>query len=896
LKRNLLFLALLFISVSGLSQNALEETVSDVKEEQPLSTFLLEYEKQHQVRFFFQEEWLTGYTITPQANGKTLLNALTEILKYTDIDFTGMFGYAVIFAKDASVDVARDSILRSASAAKKEIEEYTLGNKATYKPGKQVTLSGVVKDEFSSATLAGVLIMLNGKHISESNSTGHYSISLPAGEQLVEFHFGNYRDKVIDVKIYENSTLGIVLEEMPVVLDEVVVSDQAIVNRRVGQISLKMTELKRSPTFLGEIDIIKQIQNQPGVTTVGEVASGFNVRGGGVDQNLVLYDGVPIFNTSHALGFFTAFNSDAVGQVSFYRGGIPAEYGGRVSSVLNITSKEGPYDKWRGTGGIGIISSHLSLGGPIKRDTTSLLVSVRASYSDWVLHSVKSNYQNVKNSSVAFYDASMKFTHKYSKKTKLTLSGYASNDRFSFTNDSIYGTRNLAGLVQLDHTFSDRLYGSIAASFGRYSYSVVEEDKNAAFKLQYSITYPALRMDFNYDGNQHKLSFGLHNTYYNFAPGNLKPTTEESYTSNVKIPSERSLESAIYLSDAFQLRENILIEGGMRVSMFNRMGAGTIYHYHPDAPMETRNITDSTNYTSGQIMKTYFGLEPRLSIRYSLGVNASVKLGYNRMYQYMHLVTNTAAVTPVDIWQSSNAYFRPQIADQLSLGYYRNLKDDTYETFAEVFYKAVQNTLDFKDGANLILNRHLETALLKGRGRSYGVEFSISKIKGRLLGTLNYTYSRSFRTTNGTFDSEKINKGKEYASNYDQPHVATINWRYNVSRRYFFSGMFTYHTGRPMSLPVSAYTVDGVPIPDFSERNRYRIPDYHRLDLAFIMEGNHKRKKIWDGTWTISVYNVYARKNAYSVFFKDDGDGRLKPYKLSVIGTAIPSLSYSFKF
>ncbi|HYG21005.1 MAG TPA: TonB-dependent receptor, partial [Ohtaekwangia sp.] len=630
-------------------------------------------------------------------------------------------------------------------------------------------------------------------------------------------------------------------------------------------------------------------------TTVGEVATGFNVRGGGVDQNLVLYDGVPVFNTSHALGFFTAFNSDAVSQVSFYRGGIPAEYGGRVSSVLSIASKEGPFDKWSGGGGIGAISSYLTVGGPIKKDTTSVIASVRASYSDWVLGAIKSNYRNLANSAMTFYDASLKVTHKFSDRTKLNVSGYTSLDEFSLVNDSIYASRNITASAQLNHAFSEKLFSLISLNFGRYGYTVREEDPANAFNLAYHITYPSLKIDFNYDG-EHKLYFGLHNTLYDFNPGSLKPTHAESAARTIGLPNERSLESALYGGGSFNLSENVLIEAGLRTSLFRRFGPGILYAYASDKPRETGNIVDSTEFSSGENMKTYYGIEPRLSVRYSLSDNASLKLGYNRMFQYIHLVTNTAAVTPVDIWQSGNAYFKPQVADQISVGYYRNLKEDTYEAYTEVFYKHVSNVLDFRDGANLILNRHLETALLPGNSRAYGIEVSVNKVRGRLIGTLNYTFSRSWRRVDGTFQQDKINDGDPYPAHYDQPHVATLNWRYGISRRHFFTGSFTYRTGRPMSLPLSGYKVDGVPVVDFSERNLYRMPDYHRLDIAFVIEGNHKRKKLLDGTWVISFYNAYGRKNAYSVFFKDDGRGYITPYKLSVVGSIIPSVSYSFKF
>jgi hypothetical protein len=404
-----------------------------------------------------------------------------------------------------------------------------------------------------------------------------------------------------------------------------------------------------------------------------------------------------------------------------------------------------------------------------------------------------------------------------------------------------------------------------------------------------------VKLDFNYEG-EHKLSFGVHHTWYDFAPGSLTPTTAESNVKEIHMLHERSSESALYLSDAFYWREKFLLEAGLRASLYNRVGRGTTYQYAEDQPRQPQNVVDSTVYGAGENMKTYIGLEPRLSLRYTLTAFASVKLGYNRMYQYMHLVSNTAAITPVDIWQSSNTYFKPQVADQISLGYYRAILDNTYEAYVEGFYKTTDNVLDFKDGANLILNKNLETALLPGKADAYGVEVSGSKVKGRLLTTLSYTYSRSWRKVDGPLDEEKVNEGKRYPSNYDQPHVVQLTWRYGISRRIFFSGNFIYHTGRPMSLPIAGYSVDGVPVMTFSDRNKYRIPDYHRLDLAFIIEGTHKRKKILDGTWVLSFYNAYGRKNAYSVFFQDNGKGFYKPYKLSVVGSIVPSLSYSFKF
>ncbi|HEY0739989.1 MAG TPA: carboxypeptidase-like regulatory domain-containing protein [Chryseosolibacter sp.] len=893
MKKTLLLHLFLLITLTGVAQSAFDITLS-VKEKTPITQVFDAIQKSHPVRFFYLDEWLTNYSFDESYDGYSLERALTRVLSNSDISFSFMYGYAVVIAKDPAKALDRENILRTAVVQKKNVNEQVIGSPANFKAGQAVKLRGVVKSEVN-IPLASASVYVEDINLSvNTDQNGRYELTMPAGEHVMTVRSVNFGDKVVDLKIYESGVLDIQMEEMPIVLEEVEVNDQAILTSRMGQTSLQMKDLKRAPAFLGEVDVIKQIQMQAGVTTVGEVASGFNVRGGSVDQNLVLFDGTPIFNTSHALGFFTAFNSDAVSSVNFYRGGIPAEYGGRVSSVLSITSQEGNKQKWTGSGGIGIISSHLTIGGPIKQDTTTIIASVRASYSDWMLKTIRSNYSNLQNASVAFYDGSMKFSHKFSGRTKLTLSGYTSNDRFTLSNDTIYNWRNIAGSIRVDHSFSDRFYSTVTLDYGKYAYQLEEEDPYNAFKLDYSVTYPSLNLDFNLNG-RHEIAFGLHNRLYDFQPGDRRPTHVESNIANTRIPNERSLETAFYITDGFYWRENVFVEAGLRYSLFTRFGPATVYQYLDGASIENRNIVDSTLYGKNEVIKMYHGAEPRLSLRYTLTPNSSLKFGYNRIYQYIHLVTNTAAVTPVDIWQSSNTYFKPQIADQVSLGYYRNLNDNMYETFIEAYYKHVNNTLDFKDGADLILNKNLETALLPGIGQSYGIEVSATKVKGRLVGSANYAFSRSLRTVDGISDSEKINGGQIFASNFDQPHVVNLNWRYNISRRYFLSGNFTYHTGRPLSLPESAYATDGTPISNFSERNRYRIPDYHRMDLALIMEGNHKRKKFWDGTWAFSLYNVYSRKNAYSIFFKSDNSGTLRPYKLSVIGTVIPSLSYTFK-
>lgn len=896
--RGLLFLliAFSFTFASGLAQDRNQITVRDVKGQEPLSSLLVRLEQEYQVKFFFREEWLEPFKANESHNGLTITEFFDELFASTEFSYYFLSNRQIILIKDQTNTIARMNLLQRASQARREIKEINIGSYSNYVPGKSVTVRGTVKDGKVGSALAGATLLFSpGMQSAVTESNGRYQITIPAGEHVLSFRYVNYEEVIVDLKIYENGTIDMELQETPFILDEVVISGESIVERTVGQVSLQMQSLKRAPTFLGEADIVKQIQLLPGVSTVGEAATGFNVRGGGADQNLVLLDGIPIFNISHVLGFFTAFNPDAVSEVSFYRGNIPSEFGGRVASTLNIASREGNFERWSGRGGIGIVSSSVTLEGPLKKDTTSLLVSLRSSYSDWMLRAVQSNYQNIRNSSAFFYDGTIKLSHRLKSGNRITFSTYRSHDQFSLANDTTLAWQNQTAVVRYDHVHSARLSGSYTLGFGSYAYQVIDDAPAKAFQLNYNIAYPTLRVDYTLDGNK-PLAFGFNSSWYAFSPGTLRPDSENSNVRNISMPVEHSMESALYVQSGFQITQRLYLDAGLRYAFYQRIGPGTLYQYLDNAPLEPRNTVDSTVYNAGQIMKTYHGPEPRLSFRYLLDENRSLKLSYNRLHQFMHLVSNTAAITPVDIWQSSNAYFKPQVADMISLGYYLEIDSRTYEAFAEIYYRNTRNVLDFKDGADLILNPQLETALLLGLSDAYGLETSIAKMKGRLSGNLNYTYSRSLRIVDGEFDTEKINEGKVYPANFDQPHIANLNWRYGISRRHFFSGGFTYRTGRPMSLPVSGYVIDGIVISNFSERNKYRIPDYHRLDLAFIIEGNHKRKKPWSGTWVVSCYNVYARKNAYSVFFQDDGTGFLRPYRLAVIGTAIPTVTYNFKF
>ncbi len=865
-----------------------------------LRGYLLELESQHDVRFYFLDEWIANISFKESFAGKTLGESLRQLFLGTDLNFVEVNPYTIVIVKDPSQVIRHNEAIGNAKRERKKVEKVTFGSPGTGSaPSKTFTLTGRIADDKNNDPMAGVTVYI--KDISAGTVTdpdGRYSLSIPSGPHVISFSYINYDEKVVDLDMYANGTLDQKLEEIPTLLDEIVIQDRSvrdITTSSIGVAQISIKELKRAPAMLGEVDLIKQIQTLPGVTTTGEASSGFNVRGGSVDQNLILYDGLPLFNSSHVFGFFSAFNADAIRDVTFYRGGIPAEFGGRMSSVLNIRSKEGDYERWSLNGGIGIISSNLSAGGPIVKDKTSVTASLRTTYSDWMINSVKSNYVDLKNASVRFYDASAKLTHLFSKKTKLTTSGYVSHDQFRLRGDSTYKWDSKLASMQLDHEFNPSFTGALMVGYGSYEYKVENSDPFAGFDLHYQMKYPTAKAGFVITREKHKIEFGGQGIYYDFNPGTFQPNSESSDRKAIQIQKQKSIEAGLYVGDEFNVTKALNVNVGLRYSMFEAVGPGDVNVYREGVPRETINQVDSIHFDKGETIRRFMNPEPRVSMRYTLSENSSLKIGYNRIFQYLHLVTNTTAVTPVDIWQPSGYYFKPQLGDQLSLGYFRTFPKKSYESFIEVYYKSMKNVLDFKDGAVLLLNPRLETDLLQGKGRAYGAEISFTKSAGTLVGTLSYSYSRSFRTIVGAYPQETINDGREYRSNYDQPHVINLSWRYNLSRRIFFTGAFTYHTGRPITLPLTAYAIENYTVSGFSDRNQFRIPDYHRLDVGLVFEGNHKRKKILDGTWTFSVYNVYARRNPYSVFFKEAVPGILRPYRLAIIGTALPSLSYNFK-
>ncbi len=664
---------------------------------------------------------------------------------------------------------------------------------------------------------------------------------------------------------------------------------------QMGVEKLNIKTIKQIPTAFGEADILRVVLTLPGVKTVGEASTGFNVRGGSTDQNLILFNDATIYNPSHLFGFFSAFNPDVVKNVELYKSGIPAKYGGRLASVLEITSRDGNKKKFSGSGGIGLLTGRLTLEGPIIKDKTSFILGGRSTYSSWLLGQLKNTAY--KNSKASFYDLNLHLTHDFNAKNSMYFTGYVSKDQFKFNTDTLYGYQNQIASLKWKHVFSNKLYSVLTTGFTKYQYSVVSEKNPVnAFKLAFTIEQTNAKADFSYFiGERHTLDFGASSIHYKLHPGSYSPQGNESLAIPETVQAEQGLESAFYLSDRFEITPKLSLNVGLRYSLFHYLGAKDVLTYGPGLPKHEANVIDTLSYTKGKTIQTYHGPEYRLSARYVLTENSSIKLSYNTLRQYIHMLSNTTAISPTDIWKLSDPHIKPQLGDQVSLGLYKNFQNNTIETSVELYHKNIKNFLDYKSGAQLILNQHIETDVMSTEGKAYGVEVLIKKLTGKLNGWMAYTYSRTLLRVSDAAAGEMINDGKWYPANFDKPHDFTLIGNYRFSHRFSTSLNFTYSTGRPVTLPLSYFDMGGSARTYYSERNEYRIPDYYRVDFSMNIEGNHKIKKLAHSSWTLAIYNLIGRKNVYSVYFKSQ-NGRVNGYKLSIFGQPIPTVTYNFRF
>lgn len=774
-----------------------------------------------------------------------------------------------------------------------------IGDSSNIKTNQRASVTGTVTIKETGEPLSGASISAETfKHFDYSDENGRYILILPPGSYRILVRHVGYKGKYFRLKVISSGVFNIEMEEGVTSLDEIVVTsrplDSNVKQSLPGITSLNIQEIRTLPTLMGEVDIVKSLQLMPGVSSVGEGSSGFNVRGGRMDQNLILLNDVPLFNNSHALGFVSAFNQDVLKDFTLYKGNVPANFGGRASSVLQINTRRGDYDKWSFQGGIGPVSSRFTAEGPISKGKTSLLMAGRVSHANWVLKKVDD--PDVKRSRLSFYDGFVGLSHRFSPNSVADITFYSSQDEFKFSNQFGYSWSNYLISAKWQALADQKASPVFSASYGRFRSSLIDPEGIDASKLTNTLNYLQLSETVNYEPNdKHTLVAGISGVGY--FP---KPEYIEGYAGNTNITrrsvdKNHGVELALYANDDLKINNSVSISVGLRYSFYSHLGADTVFQYASGLSKTEDSIIDTLYYSSGKKIKTFGGLEPRISARISTAPNQSIKISYNRMRQYIHLISNTTAPTPIDLWQVSNQYLPPQIADNYSIGYFLNLKENIWETSAEVFYKQMQNLVEYKDFPTLYLNNHLETELLSGKGRAYGGEIYIRRLKGRWTGWISYTYSQTHVKVASKDGSESINEGEWFPSNYNKPHTFNLVLDRKLQNRSAFSLIVTYASGRPLTAIESSYMVDGSVVPVYSKRNKYQIPSYFRVDLSLTV-GN-VFKKI-DDSLVFSVYNLFGRDNTYSVFYQRPANNFFIPkaYQLSILGSALPSLTYNFKF
>ncbi len=766
------------------------------------------------------------------------------------------------------------------------------------------TLSGYLRDASNGESLIGATAYIADLEQGvASNEYGFYSISVPPGTYTVEFAYLGMQTQRKTVNLDRNVTLDIELSDMAAELVEVVVTGEAE-DRNVTDIEMSVNKLdmqtiKSIPTLLGEVEVIRSLQLLPGVSTVGEGASGFNVRGGSIDQNLVLLDEAPVFNSAHLFGFFSVFNPDAVKDVKLYKGGIPARYGGRIASILDVRMKEGNTKDFTMNGGVGLIFSRLAIEAPLVKDKASFIVAGRRSYVD-VLAKPFLN-EDLAGSILNFYDLTLKANYNINEKNRIYASGYFGRDNFGFGSAAGFNWGNSTGTIRWNHLFSEKLFSNFTFYFSDYDYKInFGDDALNKFTWNANIENFSLKPEFTYFINpQHILRFGGQSIVYTFEPGNATGISEGEF-SDVSLDKKYAIESAAYAEMEHDISPVFSLNYGLRVSHFNYTGKGNAYTYGSAPPGQRRAPTEVRAYNQWESIQTYLNLEPRFSLKWQTSPSSSIKASYNRTTQYIHLISNATASTPVDVWTPSTNNIKPTIGDQVALGYFKNLSNNTYELSGEIYYKKMKHLVDYIDGADLLLNEYLEGDLLDGKGRAYGLEIQAGKNKGSLTGWLSYTLARTERLVDG------INRNQWYPSRFDQLHNLSMTAFYDLNNRWSLSGTFVYNTGTPTTFATSRYEQQGYVVPHNSNdtRNNVRIPDYHRLDLSATLKGKPKKPgDRWVGDWVFSIYNVYSRRNPFSIFFRQTSERVLpdqptstEAIKLAVVGNFIPSVSYNFKF
>ena len=904
-----------------------QETGTVSNDSLALKTALLELERSSGYQFFFRDDWLVNKTFSNPSGAGELADTLAALLAETDLNFyiiedekrvvllqngviydelpTNFFGReaADSLSQEAAnvIDVNRPppAFFQENRRRARQYPLVRIGKANDTDLRKVFTLSGQVTNSRTGEAVPDLAIRIQGSNtVAVTDEAGRYSIELPAGYNIISATAMGIQDMDREVVMYNDGSLDLAMEEGLEQLDEVVVEADAISNVQetsTGTESIDLEESKNIPLVLGERDLLQVAKALPGISSAGEGATGLNVRGGKTDQNLVLLDDAVIYNPTHFFGIFQALNPFTTEGADIYKGSVPVEFGGRLSSVFDIRTKNGNVEKFSGEGSIGPVTGNLALEIPVKKDTSSLVVGGRGAYADWILRSLDD--ESLNNSQASFFDVIAKYHHRFNENSEIKGTAYFSRDDFSITSDSLYNYNNRLASIRWDHQHSEKTRGALLVANSDYRFGIdFDGQANTDFDLNYSINETELKYKLNTRLNEkHSLDYGISAKYYSVNPGSIEPMGSDSDVAPVFIDEEQAVEGALFIGDEYKISERLSVDLGLRYAFFAALGAGTQRTYFDNQPRNEATVQETISYGSGEVIETYGGPEARVAFRYLLAPDFSVKASFNNSYQFIHTLSNNTTVSPIDTWKLSDLNIAPQTGYQASLGFYKNFNDNMYEVSLEGYYKGLDNVLDFKTGADLFLNENVETEVLQGDGKAYGVEFLIKKNRGKLNGWLGYTYARSLYRFDSQFSEERINGGEFFPSNFDKPHDVSLIANYKLTRRYSFSANFVYQTGRPVTYPIGTFRFNNADFVAFSDRNEFRIPDFFRLDLGVNIEGNHKKNKLAHSFWTISVYNVLGRNNPYSVFFVTE-DGEVKALQSSIFAIPIPSITYNFKF
>ncbi|MDK2977708.1 MAG: hypothetical protein PWP52_422 [Bacteroidales bacterium] len=751
------------------------------------------------------------------------------------------------------------------------------------------TISGYITDESGEELIGATIYVKSLKTGTVTNAYGFYSLTIPENSYQIIYSYVGYETQIKKVELNQNVRINIVLKEQSKTLNEVVITaerkDANVAKAEMSTMKIQAKEIKKIPAFMGEVDVIKAIQLMPGVQSASEGSSGFNVRGGGAGQNLILLDEATVYNASHLMGFFSVFNNDAVKDVKLYKGDIPAAYGGRLSSLLDIRMKDGNNKQFKANGGIGTVSSRLTLESPIVKDKGSFIISGRRSYADLML--MFSSDEDVRKNQLYFYDLNLKGNYKINEKDRIYLSWYMGRDVFDY--DDLFGFSwgNKTFTLRWNHLFSEKLFSNFSVILSDYDYEISQSSEEQGFLWSSDLNDIKFKADYTYYPNtQNTIRFGVTGTMHHFNPGLAKGVGNQTMYNELKMPESNALEWAGYLSNEWKLNEKTTINIGLRGTIFQNMGKATVYNFD-----ENYEKIDSTVYSSGEIYNTFWGLEPRVNFKYSINNRSSIKGNYSRTKQFIHLASNSTAGSPLDIWIPSSPNINPQIADQFAVGYFRNFYEDAMETSIEAYYKNMDNQIDFRDHAELLLNPEIEGEFRTGYAWSYGLEFLIRKQTGKFTGWISYTLSKAERKI------PEINEGKVYPASYDKPHNIAIVVSYDFSEKINAAANWVYSSGNPVTFPVGRYEYGNMIVPIYSDRNDYRLPDYHRLDLSVTYKFGVDKTRGLRSELNLSIYNVYNRKNTWMLFFsQDDEDPNITIAEKVYLFPILPSITYNFYF